>query len=601
MTDFLPGPEPAAAGTTAPASGAAAPLGRVAAPPEHESTSGGFYFWVDRDRTVERTQIVTARCTVGGREVTFVAIVLEAYRRSRQKDIHEEAARFDGRTGERPPFDSEGVTYAEAAILRTFPVAHTPPTEESPVFLATPDEAGCGYGLDRMGDRLDVGLLRNGGAEFAGRAAIDLDFLLGKNGGHLNVNGIAGLGTKSTLLLTVNWLLLRKARRLAAERQSDPRRLRVVPIIFNVKNFDLCHIDRPNAEFRRNEAENLADWQALGIDDPRPFEQVQFRAPQGKGVSTAVPTGGRTEGVKPYSWSLADIIKHGLFPFLFSDDDVYDPNFGGLVGEVEEWLTHVKSDGSRSLSSAAGTPQTFHDLLKWFKDHKGDKDAFDAHSGTRGKFFRRLRYIVKEGDGVFRLDDEEGNPLEVPGDGQDGPLVIDLNGLGRSPSLQRFVVAAVLHQVVEHQTAKQVANLKYVVTIDELNRFAPKGSTDPITRQIEEVAAEGRSQGIILLGAQQQASLVSTKVIENAAVRAVGRSGALELGQPVWSFLGKSARDAAAQLQQEEKLLYQPSFREPMLAKIPFPPFALSESDAPPEPDPKSPVRRPSRAEADFD
>lgn len=600
MTDFLPGPEPAAAGAAAPAGGAAAPLGRVAAPPEHESTSGCFYFWVDREQSVERTQIVTTRSTIAGREVTFVAIVLEVYRRSRQKDVHEEAARFDGRTGERPPFDSEGVTYAEAAILRTSPVAHTPPTEESPVFLATPDEAGRGYGLDRMGDRLDVGLLRNGGTAFAGRAAVDLDFLLGKNGGHLNVNGIAGLGTKSTLLLTVNWLLLRKARRLAVERQSDPRRLKVVPIIFNVKNFDLFHIDRPNAEFRTNEAENLADWRAVGVDDPRPFENPEFYAPQAKGLATPVPTGGRTEGVKPYSWSLADVIKHGLFPFLFSDD-VYDPNFGGLVGEVEEWLTYVGADGSRSLNAATGTPQTFHALLKWFKDHKGDKDAFDAHTGTRGKFFRRLRYVVKEGDGVFRLNDEEGNPLVVPGGRRDGPVVIDLNGLGRSPSLQRFVVAAVLHQVVEHQTAKQVANVKYVVTIDELNRFAPKGGTDPITRTIEEVAAEGRSQGIILLGAQQQASLVSTKVIENAAVRAVGRSGTLELGQPVWSFLGKSARDAAAQIQPEEKLLYQPSFREPMLAKIPFPPFALSESDAaPPQTGPDSPVPRPSRAEADY-
>jgi hypothetical protein len=71
-------------------------------------------------------------------------------------------------------------------------------------------------------------------------------------------------------------------------------------------------------------------------------------------------------------------------------------------------------------------------------------------------------------------------------------------------------------------------------------------------------------------------------VIENAAGRSVGRSGTLELGQDVWKFLGKSARDAAAQLQPDEKLLYQPSFREPMLAKIPFPPFALSETDAVP-------------------
>jgi DNA helicase HerA-like ATPase len=138
----------------------------------------------------------------------------------------------------------------------------------------------------------------------------------------------------------------------------------------------------------------------------------------------------------------------------------------------------------------------------------------------------------------------------------------------------------VFHQIIGHQTSKQVPGLKFLITLDELNRFAPKNTSDPITQQIETVAAEGRSQGIILLGAQQQASLVSPKVIENAAVRAIGRSGSLELGQDVWKFLGRSARDAAAQLQPDEKLLYLPSFREPMLAKIPFPPFALSENDA---------------------
>jgi uncharacterized protein len=226
------------------------PLGRVAAPPEREATSGTFYFWVDRAAGVERTQIVRTRSEVGGRGVSFVGIVQEVYRRSRQKDVGEEAARFDSRTSERPPFESEGVTYAEAAILRTTPVAHTPPTEESEVFLAGAKEAGEGYGLDRMGHRLDVGLLKNGGTQFAGRAAVDLDFLLGKNGGHLNVNGIAGLGTKSTLLLTLNWLLLREARRQKEAKPSDPKRLQVVSVVFNVKNFDLFHIDRWNAEFR---------------------------------------------------------------------------------------------------------------------------------------------------------------------------------------------------------------------------------------------------------------------------------------------------------------------------------------------------------------
>lgn len=555
------------------------PLGRVAAPPEHESTSGVFYFWVDRKQSVERTQIVTTSSSVAGRTVRFIGIVQEVYRRSRQRDIGEESARFDGRSNERPPFDSEGVTYAEVAILRTDPVAHTPPTEESEVHLATPVEAARGYGLDRMGDRLDIGLLRNGGTQFAGRAAIDLDFLLGKNGGHLNVNGIAGLGTKSTFLLIVNWLLLRAARLQKEATPSGPR-LQVIPIVFNVKNFDLFFIDRWNTHFLDNEATNRADWKATGVDDPKPFEKVEFYAPQQKGLSTPATTGRTSADVKPYSWSLSDIIEQRLFRFLFSEEDVYEPNFGGLVGELEEVLTNESSAGPK-LRTTDDTPQTFQELLDWFKKNKAEKAFFgDAHAGTKGKLLRRLKYVVQEGDGVLRRIDPKGNPLFIPAAGVEGPFVIDLFALNSTPSLQRFVVAAVLHRIIEYRSGKQVKGLRYLITLDELNRFAPKGGSDPITQQIEMVAAEMRSQGVILLGAQQQASLVSPRVIENAAVRALGRSGTLELGQDVWKFLGPSPRSSAAQLQPDEKLLYQPSFREPMLAKIAFPPFALSEGDA---------------------
>ncbi len=551
-------------------------LGRVAAPPEHESTSGTFYFWVDKNCGVERTQIVATASTVGTRAVKFVGIVQEVYRRSRQKDVTEEAARFDGRSGERPMFDSEGVTYAEVAILRTTPVAHTPPTEESEVFLATPQEAREGYGVDKMKHRLDVGLLKNGGTEFAGTAAIDLAFLLGENGGHLNVNGIAGLGTKSTLLLTMNWLLLREVARQLREKPSDPKRLQVVPVIFNVKNFDLFFIDRWNAEFRRNEREHRGDWATMGVPDPKPFDAPTFFAPQAKGLTTPVNTGGRTDGVKPYSWSLADVIEQRLFTFLFSDDDVQDANFGGIVGEMEEWLTDETAAGPKLWKDR---PQTFDDLLTKFRADK-DKLFTDFVKGTKGKLLRRLKFVVQEGDGVLRRTDPKGSPLVIPSVGQSAPIVIDLCGIQDTPSLQRFVVAAVFHQIQQTQRAKQTPNLKYLITLDELNRFAPKDSSDPITQKLETVASEGRSQGIILFGAQQQASLVKSRVIENAAVRAVGRSGTLELGAEVWKFLGPSARSAAAQLQPDEKLLYLPSFREPMLAKIPFPPFALSENDA---------------------
>lgn len=556
------------------------PLGRVAAPPECESTSGEFYFWVHRDKGVERTQIVRTESVVAGRTVRYVGVVQEVYRRSRQRDVGEEAARYDGRTGERPPFDSEGVTYAKVSILRTEPVAHTPPTEESSVFLADEGDAGKGYGTDRMGDRLDVGLLRNGGTGFAGKAAIDLDFLLGKNGGHLNVGGIAGLGTKSGLLLHFAWLLLRKARLQKEDAPSDPRRLQVVPIIFNVKNFDLFFIDRWSAEFFKKEEANRADWQRLGIENPAPFGNVRFFAPQRKGEENPHNVGRTDTEVKPYSWSLADVIRGRLFKFLFSEEDIYDANFGGLAGELEEWLTNETNHGPE-LRTTKGAPQTFQELLDWFRDKPGGLFG-DFAQATRGKLLRRLKYIVQEGDGVLRRHDPLGHPLTMPSAEVEGPLVIDLFSLRMTPSLQRFVVAAVFHQLVQLRSGNPIEGLRYLITLDELNRFAPKAGSDPITQQIEIVAAEMRSQGVILLGAQQQASLVKPRVIENAAIRAVGRSGTLELNAEVWRFLGPSARSAAAQLQPDEKLLIQPSFREPMLVKIPFPPFALNKEDAAP-------------------
>ena len=557
------------------------PLGRVAAPPEHESTSGVFFFWVDKDRGVERTQIVTTTSKVGDREVKFVGIVQEVYRRSRQKDIGEEAARFDGRSGEKPPpFDSEGITYAEVAILRTTPVAHTPPTEESEVFLATPQEAREGYGVDKMEHKLPVGLLKNGGEQTVGPAYVDLDFLLGANGGHLNVNGIAGVGTKSTFLLLVNWLLIAQAKRELRERVSGPR-LQVVPVVFNVKNFDLFFIDRWNKKYRAGEDGHRREWAEMGHPAPAPFDLPTFRAPQLKGQTVAVRTGSRTPAdVKPYSWALSDVIEMGLFKYLFSEDDIGTANLGGLVNDVEEWLTSGPPDAPK-LRTTDAAPQTFQGMLDWFKENKASKDFFGDYQGsTKSSFFRRLKYIVMEGDGVLRRHDTKGNPLRIPEQGQTAPWVIDLYGLQRTPSLQRFVVAAVFHQIQAIQSKPGHGALKYLITLDELNRFAPKDSHDPITQKLETVASEGRSQGIILLGAQQQASLVKPRVIENAAVRAVGRSGTLELGAEVWKFLGPSARSAASQLQPDEKLLYLPSFREPMLAKIPFPPFALSENDA---------------------
>jgi hypothetical protein len=563
-------------------------IGKVASPPQRESTSEEFYFWVAPDTLVEKSQIVYTESTVGGQLLKFYGLIQEVYRQSRQSDLGEEFDRHDGDINYQPPFDSPGFTYAAVTILRTEPAVMTPPKEGSDVRLGGEREAFMAYGADEIEKPLAVGLVKNGGTRLAGPGLIDLDYLLGANGGHLNVNGVAGRGTKSSLLLHFNYLLLHEARKQQRERPGDRDRLRIVPIILNVKNFDLFHIDRRSSRF--DPLKEAEEWRALGIDAPGPFQNVTFYAPQMAGLNVPVDTGRHKADVKAYSWSLKDIIERGLLLYLFAEDERKNDNFAALVYDIEGWLTEERTerDGvrTRQLARVAGRPQTFDELLKeircWTDGTGSCPFSSKQHNPqTFRKLFRRLFLIVSEGQGVLRRNDQQGKPLTVTERDTCDPKVIDLSSLAAVPSLQRFVAATIFNQLKEERTgSKAQRGLVYVVTLDELNRFAPRDAHDPITALIEQVAAEMRSQGIILFGAQQQASLVSGRVIENAGIRALGKSGSMELGHVVWRFLSESARRKASMLLPTEKLLIQDSFREPMLVKIPFPPWALREAEA---------------------
>ena len=556
-------------------------LGIVGSPQGQEATSKQYCFWVARGVMVEETQLVVCESVIAGQSYTFYGVVEEVKRRSRKKNMDEEIDQADGDTNYVPPFESDGYTYAQVSILSVEPAALTPPCERSKVYLANQSQAAIAYGADDIeeGNALPMGLIKNGGAQLAGPGAIDLDYLLGVNGGHLNVNGSAGRGTKSSLLLYVVRMLLDYARQ---QDVSSASRRQIVPIILNVKNYDLFYIDYPNKRFKPER--DLADWRLLGVEQPAPFQNVSFFAPQQAKVDLAVPTG-RDEGVKAYSWGLKDIIERGLFRYLFADEDANDANFSALTLALEDFFTSEQSRGDGSIARTLNpkAPATFRELLGWIEEQSnGSTPALQGHhSGTWKKLWRRLFRQVYESNGVLRRDKSTGQPLDVIRTQTSDPIVVDLFSLATMPEMQRFVVATILRQLVEARTGtKAIRGLVYTVVLDELNRFAPKGARDPITQLIEMVAAEMRSQGIILLGAQQQASRVSEKVIENAAIRALRQTGSLELGMPIWKFLTPSARERAMNLRPEEKLIIQATFRQPMLVRIPFPAWAMNPDEA---------------------
>lgn len=563
-------------------------IGRVASPPQKEATSEQFHFWVPSGQIVEKTQIVRVNSQVGDTDLSFYALVDEVYRQSRKRHIGQEYDAYDGDTDYRPPFGGDGVTYASATILRTAPTMLTPPIEESPVYLGGHDEARLAYGADEIevGRRLPMGLVKNGGSRLAGPGVIDLDYLLGQNGGHMNVNGVAGRGTKSSFLLFSIAMLLHRAREQARREPSARHPLLVVPIILNVKGFDLFHINRWNRKFREQPEEHRHLWAELGIDDPRPFQNATFHAPQAEGGTVAISTG--SEGaVQPYSWALGDVIREGLLGYLFAEEDTADENFSALLLDLEAHLCSESAQGDGSVRREPrgdGRPQTFDELLdlvtREARSKEEDRRIHGHHSGTWGKLRRRLLNLVLGSKGVLRRGELRGNPLSLVARETRDPAVVDLNGLAGAPALQRFVVVAILEQLISaRRGAHAVDGLSYLVALDELNRFAPHGARDAITRRVELVAAEMRSQGIILLGAQQQASKVSEKVIENASIKILGRSGSLELNQPLWRFLGDSNRRKAQALSVEEKLVLQDGFRAPMHVRVPLPPWAMRREE----------------------
>ncbi|HRH40869.1 MAG TPA: ATP-binding protein [Pyrinomonadaceae bacterium] len=523
-------------------------VGRIAAPIRFEATPNHFYFWAKRGIVLEENQIVFSESITGGENIKFYGVIDEIRRTSRRADMTEEYDIADGDVDFEPQYNNEGFTYAHAQVLRIEPEISTPPIERSIVSLGGEAEAKIAYGFDEMSRPMPIGLLKNGARKFAGNGLIDLDYLLGENGGHLNVNGMAGVGTKTTFLLTT----IKSLQKKAEVSKKDGRPFHIVPIILNVKGEDLMWLNRKNTRFSN---EHEADWEALGIA-PEPFTDAEFYTAQD------LPVHGCNS--KEYSWSLQDVLNEESMLFIFSEDDNLSANMTALVREIVADIT--EKDGKKLKPDWTN----WKDLLEWM----GTTNVNARYgAGTWWAVYRRLWKVLDEGKNIFPKEAKQGNPMKIARNKTAPPQVIDISQIPYS--LQRFVVGSILKQAVQsRKSATAVPNLRYVIMLDELNRFAPRGAKDELTQLLEQVATEMRSQGVILLGAQQMASQVSNKVVEMASIRALGRTGSAELSDKIWSVLEKPTKEKAVKLSNKEKLVWQPTFRQPMLVKMPMNPWA---------------------------
>jgi DNA helicase HerA-like ATPase len=142
---------------------------------------------------------------------------------------------------------------------------------------------------------------------------------------------------------------------------------------------------------------------------------------------------------------------------------------------------------------------------------------------------------------------------------------------------QRFVVGALLSRIFEEKQGQGREPLRFVV-LDELNKYAPKEGTSPIKELLVDIAARGRSLGVLLIGAQQSAGEVEPALVRNASLKVVGRLDAGESQE--YRFLSAELRERAARFLPGTMVLDQPLIPAPIPIRFPFPAFATNVGEA---------------------
>ena len=476
---------------------------------------------------------------------------------------------------------------AHVSVTRILPEEFFPPDPGSPVYLAQGEDLERALYYDAMKNqkgstRLPAGFLKNGEVAY-----LNLEFLNGVKGGHVNISGISGVAAKTSYAT----FLLKSL--LESGVLEDAHQAKV--LLFNVKGEDLFFLDKPN---NRLTEEARRAYERLGLP-PTPFQSVAFLAPPKKeGYVPDLDT--RLEGVRAYHWDLVQFCQRGLLPFLFADRSAMT-NLGFLLAHVTERLKALAENQKGPHLLVEDWPEedlpeevsfdslgkvrlrSFAQLVRYVEykllgpevgEGEGDRrwTARQAR-GTLEAFVRRLRASVENLSHLIR-GDRPGNPPD-PLKGEQ-VHVVDLAKL--SPQGQMFVVGSLLKDLFERKERGQYRGRVFIV-LDELNKYAPREEESPIKDILLDIAERGRSLGVILIGAQQTASEVERRVVGNAAIRVVGRLDAAEAERPEYRYLPTSFRQRALILPQGAVILHQPEIPVPLLLHFPFPAWATKREE----------------------
>ncbi len=438
-----------------------------------------------------------------------------------------------------------------------------PPVPGSAVYLVDgEEEVNVSLGFDDLIEKkkaLPVGILPNGAVAY-----VDLDYILGDNGAHINISGQSGVASKTSYMT----FLMRSL----VDHVGSPK---PIFIVFNVKGQGLMFLDRGSDSWSRlKNTPRGRIWQdmyrRMGVK-PEPFDRVEFYAVR-KDYLNSKPDSIRSSA-RSYFWSSKDIFDSNLFEMVFDPDELArNSNLMLGVMMITEYMEDV---GWRRINDP-------YDLVKNLKETESKLVQFLLEEGkgiprsTVKLLQRRIQLAAKTGlDLLWHKDASEESRINWNRPG--GITVIDISKL--RTRMQSLVVGAVLKDILREKERGNLMGVPVFILIDELNKYSPRNERSEIASIFRDVAERGRSFGIILVGAEQTASEVDYRVVTQASTTVVGRQKWVELQKSEYGHLLPEQKRKVATLRQGEMIIDQPFLRVPILVRFPYPAWALREDD----------------------
>ena len=567
-----------------------------------ECTTSSFTVVIADTATVELDDLLAVtQVTPDKDEVTHFGIVVGLDRAIEGASWSSDSVRFSRNTQ-----PGMVVRRATVQVLRPYPERWLAPEPGQDVRRAVDAERDTALFADHMTRPLAVGLDAR-----RQPVKVDVDFIDGTKGGHVNVSGISGVATKTSSLLTTLYQLFETSEGL---RHLGVAGAQARALILSVKNEDLLHLDRPNARF---DAEAAAGWAAMGVAQPGPFTSVAFFVPPKPGGNAALPVADVSSrpraGVEIFGWTPWAFVTGGLLAYVLADADDASNQLSFVEQRVRAALARwcwplPGTPGGVALADPSGvddTPRSFERAAEHVigrrmtavppPDHTPFREFADLVdflelrfedeqlSGGRGEFFGslaaatcqaflrrlnamtpRLGHLVRLGVSAPKLDKRI--------------TVVDIHAL--HDSAQRFTVGALADRIFRDKQGSGRDPLR-IIMMDEANKFAPEHGRSPLKDLLVDIAERGRSMGVILFSAQQHAGSVAQTIIRNSSVKLVGRLDAGDLD--AYRFLPAEMRQRATLFVPGSMVLHQPVIPAPLPIRIPFPPFATSADEVVPD------------------